>query len=134
MAHQPHQHHDDHDAYAHGEHDEELEALQECIEECLNCHAVCTNTAQLCLDKGERFADAAHVRLLLDCAQICQASADFMLRGSDFTEATCALCAEVCQACEASCRELEDDEDLAACADVCAVCATSCARMADMEA
>ena len=118
-----------------GEHGagEEQDEIHACIEECISCHAVCMNTVPYCLETGGAHADAAHVRLLLDCAQACQLSADFMLRGSDYHEEACALCAEVCRACEASCREFADDEDMLACAEVCATCATACEQMADME-
>ena len=72
------------------------------------------------------------VGVLLDCAELCQVSADFMLRGSPFHTVTCAACAELCRACEEACRAVGDDEQMAHCADVCAACAESCTRMADM--
>ncbi len=53
--------------------------VRQCIDNCVDCHNICTETANHCLTLGGAHADAAHIRLLLDCAEICQTSADFML-------------------------------------------------------
>jgi hypothetical protein len=71
------------------------------------------------------------VGVLLDCADICQTSANFMLRGSPYHVVTCAACAELCRACEEGCRAAVRDEQLVHCAEVCAACAESCERMAN---
>lgn len=55
---------------------------------------------------GGRHAEDAHIQLLLDCAEICQTSANFMLRGSELHGRTCAVCADACQRCAASCRQM----------------------------
>lgn len=113
--------------------DQAYDDMQECIEECLNCHAVCTMTLQHCIASGgPQLTDVHLVGLLLDCAEICQASANFMLRGSPYHVITCAACAELCRACEESCRSVSDDEQLMHCAEVCSGCAAVCDRMADM--
>jgi hypothetical protein len=110
--------------------DHDHDVMQECIEECLNCHAVCTMTAQHALVKGGEYADVNVVGVLLDCAELCQVSANFMLRGSPFHAVTCAACAELCRACEEVCRTVPGDEQMEHCADVCAACADSCEQMA----
>ena len=115
------------------EHEHAQDELLECVEECLNCHAVCTMTLQHCLAKG----GGAHtelnlVALLLDCAEMCQTSANFMLRGSPYHVLTCGACAELCRACENACRALPNDEQVAHCADVCAECSASCGSMAGL--
>ena len=108
------------------------DAMQECIEECLNCHAVCTITLQHCLATGGEHTEVNLVGVLLDCADICQTSANLMLRGSPYHLVTCGACAELCRACEEACRSVTGDEQLAHCADVCATCAEVCDRMAQM--
>lgn len=108
--------------------------MQKCIDECLNCHSVCLSTVQHCLEMGGRHAEASHIRTLLDCAEICQTSANFMLHGSPLHTRTCAVCAEVCRACEESCRRLGDDATMRECAEACRSCAESCQRMAKMAA
>lgn len=113
-------------------HEHDQDEMQECIEECLNCHAACTMTAQYALGEGGEMADPGVVGVLLDCADICQTSANFMLRGSPYHGTTCAACAEICRACEEACRQFPDDEQLAHCAEICGTCAESCERMAAM--
>lgn len=122
-----------HDGMDEGQ-DHEHDEIQQCIEECLNCHAACTMTAQYALGEGGEKADPGLVGVLLDCAEICQTSANFMLRGSPYHGATCAACAELCRATEEALREFGDDEQLAHCAEMCATCATSCEQMAAMDA
>jgi hypothetical protein len=108
------------------------DAMQECIEECLNCHAVCTMTLQHCIATGGEHTEVNLIGILLDCAEICQTSANFMLRGSPYHVVTCAACAELCRACEEACRAVNADEQLAHCGEICAACAESCDRMAQM--
>ncbi|MEO7822754.1 MAG: four-helix bundle copper-binding protein [Gemmatimonadaceae bacterium] len=103
--------------------------MQQCIDECLGCYSICVQTVQQCLKIGGKHAEANHIRLLNDCAEICRTSAGFMLRGSPLHSRTCAVCAEVCRACEQSCRSMGDDQMMQQCADACRSCAESCARM-----
>ncbi|HCF26386.1 MAG TPA: ferredoxin [Cyanobacteria bacterium UBA11049] len=105
------------------------EEMQQCIQNCLDCHSICLNTVTYCLQKGGHHAEAAHIRLLTDCAQICGTSADFMLRGSDLHAPICGACAEVCQACADECEKMGDDGQMKACADMCRRCAESCRNM-----
>ena len=106
--------------------------MEKCIQECLGCHSVCLQTVAYCLPMGGRHAEPGHIRLLLDCAEICQTSANFMLRGSDLHGRTCAVCAEVCERCAQDCEQFGDDEQMRACAEACRRCAESCSRMAQM--
>jgi hypothetical protein len=104
--------------------------MKRCIENCHECHDICVQTTQHCLEKGGRHAEASHIRLLLDCAQICQTSEDFMLRGSDLHRLTCGVCAEVCTRCAEDCERMADDVMMRRCAEVCRRCAESCHQMA----
>jgi hypothetical protein len=105
--------------------------MQECINNCLSCHAVCLETISHCLQMGGRHAEASHIRLLQDCVQICLTSADFMLRGSNFHGQTCGVCADVCERCADECESMADGNDfMARCAEECRRCAESCRRMA----
>jgi hypothetical protein len=107
--------------------------MRKCIENCSNCHNICLETVQHCLIMGGKHAEASHIRLLLDCAQICATSADFMLRGSEFHARTCGVCAEVCERCAEDCERLAgDDELMLRCAGMCRQCAESCRAMAEM--
>ncbi len=103
--------------------------IQRCIEDCLDCFRTCTETIAYCLQKGGRHAEANHVRLLQDCADICETAAAFMMRRSDLHVRTCALCAETCLRCAEDCDRLADDERMRRCAEVCRRCAESCRQM-----
>ena len=111
-----------------------LQDIEQCISECLDCHRICLETVQHCLLKGGKHASSEHIGLLLDCAEICQTSANFMLRGSSLHGRTCDVCAEVCRRCAESCEQLGDDEQMRACAEACRSCAESCQRIASAAA
>lgn len=101
--------------------------IEQCIEACLNCHTTCLKTAmQPCLELGGKHTKAEHFRLMLDCAQICQTTADFLLRGSALSELLCGACAVVCEACAHSC---EVTGDMNKCMQVARRCAEACRRL-----
>ena len=104
--------------------------MERCIALCQECHEVCLRNVPHCLEKGGKHAAASHIRMLLDCAEICETSANFMIRGSELHTETCRACSEVCQRCASDCQRLGDDPEMQECADVCLRCAESCAQMA----
>lgn len=108
--------------------------MRECIERCLDCHRGCLETAPHCLQMGGEHATAAHIGLLLDCAEMCQTSANFMLRGSPFHTHTRGVCAEVCERCAEDCERFGDDQRMRDCATSCRRRAESCRRMAGLAA
>lgn len=58
--------------------------MEQCIQNCLNCHHVCYETAlNHCLETGGKHTEPQHFRLMMNCAEICQTSANFMLSGSE---------------------------------------------------
>ena len=72
----------------------------------------------------------SHLRLLIDCAEICQATADAMLRDSAVHKILCSACADICERCVESCNTFRTDARMAACAKTCRSCAGSCQAMA----
>lgn len=107
------------------------EQMQGCITACTTCHGVCLETVQQCLKMGGKHAEPAHIRMLMDCTEICQTSANFMLRGSDFHGYTCGVCAEVCQRCAENCDRFGNDQMMQRCAEACRMCSQSCNEMAE---
>lgn len=103
--------------------------MRSCIEACHSCHQVCIETIAHCLTKGGEHAEAGHIRTLMDCAQICNTSADFMSRGSTWHAEVCGVCADICEQCAMSCDAL-GGADMKRCADACRRCAEECRRMA----
>lgn len=108
--------------------------MRQCIKECLDCHATCLQTVTYCLQQGAEHAAPDHIRLLLDCVEICRTSADFMLRGSPLHARTCGICAELCELCAQDCDAMGDDATMKACAEACRRCAASCRRMSGQGA
>ncbi|MBD2771089.1 four-helix bundle copper-binding protein [Iningainema tapete] len=104
--------------------------IQQCINNCLNCHSICLDTMTYCLQKGATHAQPSYIRLMLDCGEICQTSANFLLRASELSVRICAICAVVCDRCAQECEKMSDDVQMKACADVCRYCAESCRQIA----
>jgi hypothetical protein len=102
--------------------------MKDCIRVCLDCGDSCLQTVTHCLSKGGRHAEIKHVRLLLDCAAICETSAGFMSRGSSRHDELCGMCAAICRDSAESCRSFDDD-DMRRCAEICERCASSCDAM-----
>jgi len=104
--------------------------MKKCAQLCQDCHAMCTETIRHCLKIGGRHAAAEHIGLLMDCAQLCETTAQYLLRGSSLHERICALCADVCRQCAENCVQLTgDDQIVKQCAELCRRCAGSCERM-----
>jgi hypothetical protein len=115
------------------QHTQMSQEMQDCISNCLNCHAVCLETINHCLQMGGEHASPDHIKLLQDCAQICATSADFMLRMSDYHGDVCGVCADICEACATECESMADGaEFMQRCADACRKCAESCREMSSM--
>lgn len=110
---------------------ERNQEMQQCIDNCQNCHTVCLETISHCLEAGGKHAEAKHIGLLQDCVQICATSVDFMIRSSNYHPQVCGVCADICEACAKECESLADGADfMQRCADACRKCAESCRQMA----
>lgn len=105
--------------------------IKKCLRNCLDCYESCLHTAAHCLELGGRHATQPHIALLQDCAAVCQAHAEFLMRGSPRQAPLAAVCADICRACAQTCGDMAgDDEIMATCARVCERCAASCDEMA----
>ena len=105
------------------------EKIHACITLCWACRHECQTTLfNHCLKVGGEHAEAAHVKIMIDCMEICQSAADFMTRGSEFHAATCIACADVCEACAYSCEQI-GGEEMIQCAEICRQCAQHCRAM-----
>ena len=101
--------------------------MRDAIKACLDCHSMCLETAMnFCLGRGGRHVEQEHFRLMLNCAELCQTSANFMLSGSPLHGRVCAVCAEACEACAKSCEKVGDMRE---CVEECQRCAKSCRSM-----
>ena len=103
------------------------EELKHCVQICSDCRDVCLSTAaNHCLEAGGEHVAPDHFRLMLDCAEICGVSANFMLRNSPRHKLTCGICAQICEACADDCERIGDMDE---CVESCRRCAESCRKM-----
>ncbi|MCX9193226.1 hypothetical protein C3Y87_17830 [Carbonactinospora thermoautotrophica] len=107
-----------------------MKQMQRAVMDALECHRVCEETIGHCLQAGGRYAEASHIRLLTDCADVCRMTADMMARSSEFHPQMCGMCADVCVRCAEDCERFSDDEQMRRCAEACRRCAESCRQMA----
>lgn len=108
--------------------------LQQCITDCGNCQETCLAIVAHCLTLGGKHAEAEHIRVTLDCAEICQVATNFMLRGSSNHTYVCGVCAEICEKCAQSCEAIAgDDKQIKQCVESCRRCAESCREMAGLS-
>jgi hypothetical protein len=106
------------------------EVMARAIHDALECMRVCEETVSYCLHQGGRHVEAEHLKLMIDCAEICGPAAAFMQRGSRFMAELSRTCAAVCQACAVDCAQFEGDEQMMRCVEACRRCADSCTEMA----
>jgi len=103
--------------------------MKDCKELCWMCRTLCQETLiQHCLEMGGKHLEKEHIKLMLDCIDICQTAADFIDRESALHAHTCAACANVCEACAESCEKIGSDQ-MRKCAEICRKCAASCRQM-----
>jgi hypothetical protein len=104
------------------------EEMTRCIDACLSCYKPCQSTAiNDCLETGGKHVEPAHFRLMMACAEICRASAHFMLINSPHHTHACKECAEICDECARDCKRVRDMDE---CVAMSKACAESCRAMA----
>jgi hypothetical protein len=94
---------------------------------CRRARLVLQGAAVRSFDAGGMELDPVHLRLLLDCAQMCEMTADFMSRNSPYHLYLCEVCAAICEACAESCALAGSMEE---CAAICQECIVVCRALA----
>lgn len=94
-----------------------------------DCGSICTHAAQYCLEMGGSHVSATHMRMLQDCADICEATSKLLLRSSPQITQMMSVCASLCEQCAASCDKLTGDTQMKTCADECRRCAAACRQI-----
>lgn len=109
----------------------ESETNQEkCIRDCMKCFENCTRTISYCISQGGKHVEAEHIKIMMECIDMCRMSATLMISNAQFSHEHCQLCAKVCDACAESCDSLGEDKVMGECAASCRTCAESCRNMA----
>lgn len=82
------------------------------------CASTCNATFAYCLTQGGAHVDEHHLKSLVDCVDLCQATASLVSRGSVRGEELMALCATACHDVVTSCAAFAGDEHMRECAAV----------------
>ncbi len=95
--------------------------MQQCAQDCLNCHAACTQAAE----KYRQSGDQSHAYMLLDCGDMCLTTAHFLEHNSLLYGYVCQACAQVANHCANMCEQMGDADS----ANACRNCAESCQNL-----
>ncbi|MGE4078997.1 MAG: four-helix bundle copper-binding protein [Reyranella sp.] len=111
------------------------QALRRCIDECHDCAQACTRCAVACLSESEVRHLVQCIRLDLDCADLCLASAALASRRTgtnrDILRRMLEICGDGCRICAEECeRHAARHEHCRVCADACRTCERACREAA----
>jgi len=101
------------------------------LADCIEAAEYCQRTLREYARNGARAgpglpADRALWRLMLDCAELCAATADFARTESVFLPQLAESCSHLCDECAAASERAEASPALEVCAEACRVCASRC--------
>lgn len=103
--------------------------MQSCIDACNKCAQACFECFNACLNEPDLNARKNCVKILVECAMMCQMSDATMSMVGSFTSEHCNVCAKICDKCAEECAMFKDDH-CKKCADICRMCADECRKMA----
>jgi hypothetical protein len=102
-------------------------STQSCMEACTQCHQTLMHTVmQYSLPHDTTQFDIELFRLMMNCAELCQTTANFQLSDSKFCRQVATLNAQLCEECAAGCERRGDLED---CVQACRECAECCRNL-----
>lgn len=106
-------------------------AMQECAEACQRCEEACNEAAHHCFEEASE-GESDHLKALhylIDCQELCSASAKLCARRSPLMAYCCRATMEACEVCIKVCERMDDD-DFDDCLEALRKCAESCSQMA----
>lgn len=105
---------------------------QKFMDACLACAIACNHCASECLKENDVKMLVRCIQLDRECAAICNAAAELMSMGSEYSNHLCRICADVCNACAEECGKHAKMgmEHCMECAEACRKCADACEEMA----
>jgi hypothetical protein len=104
------------------ENKEIIRQLNACADQCNHCFNECLNEEDVTMM-------ARCIELDRECSDICQWTASFIARQSEYTNDLMQLCAKICEDCAEECAK-HDNEHCRLCSEVCRKCAEVCHNMA----
>ncbi len=104
------------------------------ITACLDCVQVCNTCADACIAENKATTLQRCIRLDLDCAAICNATATLLSRAYEpdarVLRAQLQACLAACVACAEECeRHSRNMEHCRICAEVCRICERACQQV-----
>lgn len=107
------------------------DALIRAVEQALECAQICRACADACLGEDEIAMLRQCIRLNLDCADVCDATAKLAVRRTGANEDVILnmlqVCAEACVQCAEECeRHAGQHEHCRICAEACRRCEAAC--------
>lgn len=103
-------------------HTKTMKSLQDCA---MMCEQMCT----LLLEKADVASRNIQLRLLRDCADICDLCMKYIARHSMYAKSLCHFCSYICEACGNECLKHADHESRM-CGQMCLECAKDCRNFA----
>ena len=104
------------------------------INACLDCEQTCNSCADACIAEDKLQMLQRCIRLDLDCAAICNATATLLARAYDpdarVLRTQLQACLAACVACAEECeRHAKSMEHCRICAEVCRICERACQQV-----
>jgi hypothetical protein len=93
------------------------------------CTAICERVGGNLLSSQDIYMRGNQLKLMKDCADICNTCAMYMARNSPYTQSLANYCAYVCEACANECLRFSD-HDSQLCGQTCLECARACRTFA----
>ena len=106
--------------------------LARAVEACLEAAAVATMCADACLAEDDVVSMRRCIQLDLDCATICNATAEVLSRPNpdgDVWRRLVETCARACAACASECETHDRSKHCLTCADACRRCEMACQQL-----
>ncbi len=111
------------------------DAVAHCVNACFTCQVACTACADACLVEPDVQKLVACIRLDLDCADVCAATASIATRFNKMgarqnLESMLTTCAAICRTCGEECdRHSQKHAHCRICAEACLLCAKACSEL-----
>lgn len=105
-------------------------SFQNCIDDCQKCFEACIRCVPHCLKLGGKYAESRHISLIMECSEVTRTCLTLILSNSPYAYKLSQLCAQACEACAASCSEIdENDIHMRECINACHKCSESCLNL-----
>jgi hypothetical protein len=110
----------------------ETDKYQKYIDSFTKCAQACYECFNARLNGEDAVCDKRCVKMLVECAKMCETAAFIMSMDGKFVKRQCELVAEACTVCAEECARYKD-ESCRKCAGVCRECAGDCREMLDKD-